>query len=314
MDITFVAVIINHKNNCLIMASNHAPKHRMSESLTKFKRVENPIHKKKVSDVYETTNYDWFDISDAENRDLDENNIKRLLKSFNRKQIKIPISVVLKPGKEHDTKGCYLTRDGQHRVYVCKLLGVPVVYNIVKDFDSDDVAHVNSANKKWDGKDYLGKFVAEGNPNYINFKKLVDPHSDWEMKIFFDILNERSEVKSLTNQSFKRGELEFSDADYEKARRTVWSLVKFDKFSKSGHTRRYLFGAIITLLSFEEFDDKRLETKIASNTHKLQFYDRLTAFNSVVEIYNKGLSPAGGRIMPTIVGNKILGITIEARK
>lgn len=294
------------------MASNFAPEFRTKEILKNLKEPDKKIVKERASTNYKTTNYEWFDIGDNTNRDLNEGNLMKLYKSFERKVIDIPISVVLKPGKKPETKGCYIVRDGQHRLFIAKLRGLPILYNVVNNFDEDDVAVINSANAKWKSTDYLKRYVSKGNQNYINFNNWYAPYkNEWEISIFFNILNERSNSKSISSKNFNSGDLLLKNEEMDKLTKKSRTLRMFNEFVKSGHTRRYLFASIIKLLDIPQFDVIRLRDKLKVNLHMLNHHGLEESIKSVLDIYNKGL-PASSplRILPIIDRGKVTGFQV----
>lgn len=294
------------------MASNFAPEFRTKEILKNLKEPDKKIVKERASTNYWTTNYEWFDIGDNTNRDLNEGNLMKLYKSFERKVIDIPISVVLKPGKKPETKGCYIVRDGQHRLFIAKLRGLPILYNVVNNFDEDDVAVINSANAKWKSTDYLKRYVSKGNQNYINFDNWYAPYkNEWEISIFFNILNERSNSKSISSKNFNSGDLLLKNEEMDKLTKKSRTLRMFNEFVKSGHTRRYLFASIIKLLDIPQFDVIRLRDKLKVNLHMLNHHGLEESIKSVLDIYNKGL-PASSplRILPIIDRGKVTGFQV----
>jgi len=294
------------------MASNFAPEFRTKKILKNLKEPDKKIVKERASTNYKTTNYEWFDIGDNTNRDLNEGNLMKLYKSFERKVIDIPISVVLKPGKKPETKGCYIVRDGQHRLFIAKLRGLPILYNVVNNFDEDDVAVINSANAKWKSTDYLKRYVSKGNQNYINFNNWYAPYkNEWEISIFFNILNERSNSKSISSKNFNSGDLLLKNEEMDKLTKKSRTLRMFNEFVKSGHTRRYLFASIIKLLDIPQFDVIRLRDKLKVNLHMLNHHGLEESIKSVLDIYNKGL-PASSplRILPIIDRGKVTGFQV----
>jgi len=294
------------------MASNFATEFRTKEILKNLKEPDKKIVKERASTNYKTTNYEWFDIGDNTNRDLNEGNLMKLYKSFERKVIDIPISVVLKPGKKPETKGCYIVRDGQHRLFIAKLRGLPILYNVVNNFDEDDVAVINSANAKWKSTDYLKRYVSKGNQNYINFNNWYAPYkNEWEISIFFNILNERSNSKSISSKNFNSGDLLLKNEEMDKLTKKSRTLRMFNEFVKSGHTRRYLFASIIKLLDIPQFDVIRLRDKLKVNLHMLNHHGLEESIKSVLDIYNKGL-PASSplRILPIIDRGKVTGFQV----
>lgn len=63
--------------------------------------------------------------------------------------------------------------DGQHRLEACKRLKMPVQYIKRSGANLDDVISTNVVGRKWAISDYINRYVAEGNRDYIELDKFV---------------------------------------------------------------------------------------------------------------------------------------------
>lgn len=63
--------------------------------------------------------------------------------------------------------------DGQHRLEACKRLKMPVQYIKRSGANLDDVISTNVVGKKWSISDYINRYVAEGNQDYIELEAFV---------------------------------------------------------------------------------------------------------------------------------------------
>jgi hypothetical protein len=63
--------------------------------------------------------------------------------------------------------------DGQHRLEACKRLKMPVQYIKRLGANLDDVISTNIVGKKWALDDYINRFAAEGNKDYVELQKFL---------------------------------------------------------------------------------------------------------------------------------------------
>jgi len=91
------------------------------------------------------------------NRDLVEGNIKAVMNQISAFGQRQPIII-----NERNE-----IIDGQHRLEACRRLNIPIKYIVDNGARIDHVISANIVGKKWTLTDYIKRFVAEGNENYV---------------------------------------------------------------------------------------------------------------------------------------------------
>ncbi len=116
--------------------------------------------------VQSTTDYKKFKIL-LGNRKISERHIASLILSFKIKNIPVPVVVNEK----------FEVIDGQHRVGVCKTLGIPISYIVIPGLTIDDVHLLNSNQSNWKDEDlanqYSARYIA-GESIYADYKRVAD--------------------------------------------------------------------------------------------------------------------------------------------
>ena len=97
------------------------------------------------------------------NRELAENNIKAIMNQISAYGQRTPISV-----NERNE-----IIDGQHRLEACRRLDIPVKFIVDVGARIDHVISANIVGKKWSLLDYIKRFVAEGNEEYVKLYEFL---------------------------------------------------------------------------------------------------------------------------------------------
>lgn len=98
------------------------------------------------------------------NRDLLESNIQAIMNQLRERGQQQPIII-------NDRNEVI---DGQHRLEACKRLKMPIQYIKRSGATLDDVISTNIVGKKWGVQDYINRFVAEGNENYVQLQNFLE--------------------------------------------------------------------------------------------------------------------------------------------
>lgn len=109
-----------------------------------------------------TSDYDMFKHI-AGNRELSTGNINAIAAQIQLRGQQQPIIVNER----------YEIIDGQHRLEACKKLKMPVQYIKKDGANIADVISTNIVGKKWTTSDYINRFAAEGNKNYIQLQNFL---------------------------------------------------------------------------------------------------------------------------------------------
>lgn len=116
---------------------------------------------REISDIYVTNNYDLFSLLET-NRTIKKN--KKLELSILEKGILRPIAV----------NSLMQVIDGQHRYSIARKYNLPLPYYVTMNKEMDDIIEINNTVHRWGLKDYINKYVEEGNIEYINLQKIMN--------------------------------------------------------------------------------------------------------------------------------------------
>lgn len=117
--------------------------------------------------ILHTTDYGMFK-SIHSNRDIDRNHLRRLTKAIQTKNLLYLFPIVVNKHME--------VVDGQHRLKVAEILGVPIYYLIDNDITKADIAMVNNNRKAWGALNFIDFYAKEGVKEFKKLKKLLDEY------------------------------------------------------------------------------------------------------------------------------------------
>jgi len=100
----------------------------------------------------------------AGNRDIVESNVQAIMNQLRERGQQQPIII-----NERNE-----VIDGQHRLEACKRLKMPIQYLKRLGATLEDVISTNIVGKKWAVGDYINRFVADGNDNYVQLQKFIE--------------------------------------------------------------------------------------------------------------------------------------------
>lgn len=115
---------------------------------------------REISDIYITNNHEIFSLLET-NRKISKN--KKLEESILEKGILRPIAV----------NSMMQIIDGQHRYSIAKKYNLDIPYYVTMNKEMNDIIEINNTVHKWTLKDYINKYVAEGNLEYINLQRIM---------------------------------------------------------------------------------------------------------------------------------------------
>lgn len=190
-------------------------KSRISEYLDNLKEenksLNNQLGFNKVSNIFQSTNYDLFQFFDG-NRPL-KTHIKKIVKSIE-KYGNLTIGLVAK------FKNKYYILDGQHRFTTCKEMNIPFEFKLIDITEKDDILRIisalNSTSAKWSGEDYLNGWATEGKRAYIKLAELRKKYPKIRlsaMQVVFKYKTDVFEGGLWKLRSFKKGETILSQID-----------------------------------------------------------------------------------------------------
>jgi|LULV01.1.fsa_nt_gb hypothetical protein len=246
-----------------------------------FKKDDLALDDEVVGVVYRTRDYSKFKFS-KNNRNLDEAQVNKLVKSMKQKKITTIITV------NDDME----IKDGQHRFESLKQLNEDVIYfkDLTIDDDQDYMIISNNNNKNWVNDDYLQLHLKKEKQKYpFNYNSM--PYHIFQQGrdkgISFGSLIKlvyNYENKNLSD-GFRSGNLTIRDnkdffekCDYLKRAMNV--NIKICK-------HRCFQSALINFLRRDDFDAEYFLRKIEKDPYLLKPHSTITGFENIIkEIYN----------------------------
>jgi len=221
--------------------------------------------------IFYTTDYGIFKEL-LGNRDVDENHVKKLIKSMREEYLEIPIQVNQKME----------VIDGQHRLAACKELGLPIYYTIIKGAGLEQTQKQNALSLKWSMMDTLESFCKRGFQDYIEVKKFMNDTS-FTLNQSLTILN-LNHAATDVNNNFRNGTFKIKDLEKSKqiARLLliIWEIVPINDL--------IIFRAFFNLLTkCKEFDVNVFIEKMQYQSQRFKKQRNVAMQIEVIEdIYN----------------------------
>lgn len=219
-------------------------------------------HNVPVFGVFKTDNYNLFKII-KDNRDMNENHIHRLVKSFEHKHLVCPIIV-----NEH-----HEVIDGQHRLEASKITGLPVYYMVIPGYSIDEVQILNSNQKNWTKHDFLNMFCERGMKPYLELREFMTMNPDFRISVAIKILSlgkgatQELNGVMMSTRSFENGK--FIIPDLGKSYQIANRLKEFKPFFELYHTPHFVY-AVRKLLTRKKYNHKEMLHKLESSSIKLR--------------------------------------------
>jgi hypothetical protein len=107
--------------------------------------------------IHSTKHYHWFNYANG-NRDINPSEYQRLKKNIAENGQLQPIMV--------NERGEVI--DGQHRLAVCKELGMPISFVVIPGTTIETAVHLNTAGKRWTTTDWVNYYAKQGKVEYQN--------------------------------------------------------------------------------------------------------------------------------------------------
>lgn len=232
--------------------------------------------------VFVTRNYDQF-ITLVENRELDQKHIERLTESFKKKYLISPAVVNSK----------MQVIDGNHRMRVCRALGLPFYYTIQDGYGLDEMNQYNVLSKNWNSLDYLNFFYKRGLTTYVQFKDFMDKFPEFGISSCMRILSllQNGRVQGKLNgvrvgniRQFESGG--FKIPDLQKSYSFANMLLDFKPFY-NGYSRSTFVSAMMPIFDSKDYDHKTMLNKLSNQPNKLSHCNDIRQYRLLVEdIYN----------------------------
>lgn len=210
------------------------------------------MNKELVGKIYQTTNYGMFKVMKG-NRDVKEVNVRRILKSIEKRGQIQPILV----------NEVYEVADGQTRLAVAQRLNKPIQYTVKPGIEADTVSEINNMTNKWKPFDYAKSFSELGNDNYEKYEDFLAEFPDFSHSTAVLLLSGTDSRNQTAEKKFSTGE--FVVKSYARAVKTGKFLMKIAPYYQ-GFNRRSFVLAILKVIAHPEFSEERLFRKLSKTT------------------------------------------------
>lgn len=175
--------------------------------------------------------------------------------------------------------------DGQHRLYVAKLLSIPFKFIICSGLRIAEVLEVNNSQKCWQTEDYLQSYIAQGNTNYQVLERFRKNYNKLSLMNIRALLGDKRR-----DGKFSEGLLVIDEATLCRANRIAAFIYAISEVYPS-YNRRSFVSAVITMSDNPNFKEDIFLTHLAANKQGL--YDCVNTvgyLKCMQELYNRGLS------------------------
>lgn len=198
--------------------------------------------------VSSTTDYDRF-VIDPRNRPISIRHLEELKQAVSTKNFLREFPIVV--NRE------YIVLDGQHRLAVARVLGVPIYYIVSHSATIEDVGPTTASVKKWVFEDYLHYWCEMGKPDYIEVREFCARHPFISLRQAIDLCFAGS--KSDSSSSFNLGNYTVNRLAFaEKVAGYVYDFSRYCKFFSNSTFQK----AIANLTDNKRYNHKRMMIKM----------------------------------------------------
>lgn len=172
--------------------------------------------------------------------------------------------------------------DGQHRLLVCKRLGIVIPYYISPGANMATVHAVNSHRKNWSSGTYAESYCSLGKEEYKIYTQFRERYKIAHEAAMLMLTGQYTDTK--VDSKFCKGELKITSL--KKATDIADNLMKVGQFYK-GYLRRSFIFAFVHCYRTEGFDFNRLYTKMGYLSRKMVDCPNTKMYIDMLEeIYN----------------------------
>lgn len=218
--------------------------------------------------VKETKNYEMF-TSLLGNRIMNELHLNRLTKSMEEELLVSPIIV--------NEKNQVI--DGQHRLKVSKILGLPVRYIVCEGYGLSEVQRLNQNSKDWKMIDFISGYAQLGNKEYQYLMKF---HEDSGLTITTCVTllsNSGSATNDIRNGVWV--------AKHKKRANTIYEWLQILRPYYASIERKGFVMALMHMYKREEFNFSQFVSKVSIQPTALVDCVRTEEYITLFEsIYN----------------------------
>jgi len=237
-----------------------------------------------VTEIFKTWEYDRFTFFEG-NRNIKPHHKNKLAESFKIKQLPIPIIV----------DESFRIADGQHRLEVCKDLGLPIYYSVISNIEMGDVQRVNENMMKWVYSDYLNLFLKQGKNSYYeyqHFKETYGFNHHESLHLLYCTNPQYSKMRtsgrlfrsSGATYDFTNGLLKIYD--YDESCRLAEQILLTEPYYEGCHKKNFML-ALLRCFGNESYNHKEFIRKLAIHSEKMTDHTSVDDYlQKIQKIYN----------------------------
>lgn len=233
-------------------------------------------------ETYETNDYDSFKKLKG-NRDLHEKaKINALMASF-KKYGWIGAPVIVNENME--------VIDGQNRIEACRILGIPVQYQIIKGLGIKDCITLNTNQENWDTDDFVYSYATQGLEDYVWIVETAKLYSMFTLKIILALCHGkgcRTDLQGQHTANIKSGGLDVDNERRKNVINTLDFLLRFDEAVKKIGGRKFLlYNGLIFFRNEMNCDEDRLVYSVNKYAHNENIFPSERSTEKFIECIEK---------------------------
>ncbi len=220
------------------------------------------------------------------NRAVSEDNVKRLAKSIGENHL-ASIGIV-------NSKNEVI--DGQHRLEVCKLLGIPFNYIVMEDYGIEEVHILNANGSNWNNDDYIKQFAERfrnGEVIFKNYERVLETSENMDVDLQVAIVIGNNGHRN-GSQPIRDGLLTFTATDDELLDNAEDHADLFNIIGKRLLSKSFFSAYLLVKHSNSNFKTASFQRKVKRALEDIaDCKNTVPAFIDLVEdIYNYKISDA----------------------
>jgi hypothetical protein len=236
-----------------------------------------------VGTIKETNDYSLFSFIKG-NREINRTHVNKLKDKINKRDLfEIPLLV-----GDKDRSGKYPIIDGQHRFTARSELKKAIRFIIVDRIKSDDISLMNTNNANWVNKNFLNKYVEQGNKHYIYYKSFMQENG---LKNLFSvcttILNNSGRRIIAHEKDFVEGNFKVNNKEISEQNINFINLV-LSEINSNKCKNSFFYFALLHSIYHPGFNRKHFLNKVRKLSAKFKGATNSTEWLDIIDtVYNR---------------------------
>lgn len=222
--------------------------------------------------VYLTKDYSIFNFIEG-NRSVNAIAYAKLVKSFDKKSINMPILVNEKME----------IVDGQSRFMILKEKKLPVHYIVKPGYGINEVMLLNSSGSRWTRKNYLSLYCKQESPEYVYFSNLMEEYAVGINTLIKIFAYYQKKTMVQLSEEFEAGE--FTTDECEKAEDFLTTLNMFKEARFIHYLDSCFVSALLHVTNKQGYSDDIMKKTFRKKAYSKQ-ESKKDYVRNLVNIYN----------------------------